>query len=197
MFPRLRHRWRPIITLTAIGAALFVSACGGSGDDQASAQQTFQDAALKFAQCMRENGVDMPDPQPGQGIRLQAGQNGVDPQSQTFQDAQSKCQQIMQDALPEDQRPDPTEMRDQLTKLAQCMRDHGINMPDPQVNSDGTVQFGGPSGSGSGGNTLDPSDPDFESARKACQQETGVGGPGGSGPGFGGGPPSSGSDSGN
>jgi hypothetical protein len=192
MFPRLRHPYRSGITLlVAAGAAIAVAACGGSGNDQADAQQNFQDAALKFAQCMRGHGVDVPDPQPGQGIQIQAGQNGIDPNSQTFKDAQSACQHIMQDAIPADQRPDPTQVQDQLLKLAQCMREHGIDMPDPKVNSDGTVQFGGPPGSGSGGNTPDPNDPAFESARKACEQETGVGGPGGAKtPFLGGGPPS-------
>jgi hypothetical protein len=201
MFPRLGHTFRPKITLialTAVGAAIALAACGGSSDDQASAQQSFQDAALKFAQCMRDNGVDVPDPQPGQGgIQIQAGQNGIDPNSETFRKAQSECQHFMRDAIPEDQRPDPTEMRDQLTKLAQCMREHGVDMPDPQVNSDGTVEFGSPPGSSSGGNMPDPNDPDFENARRACEQETGVGGPGGKGPIFGtGGPQTSGPNSG-
>jgi hypothetical protein len=142
---------------------------------------------------MRERGVDVPDPRPGSGgIQLQVGQNGIDPNSQTFKDAQSACQPIMRDAIPEDQRPDPAEMQDQLLKLAQCMREHGIDMPDPQVNSDGTVEIGGAPGSSSGGHMPDPNDPDFESARKACQQETGVGGPGGDeAPLLGGPPPAS------
>lgn len=193
MFPRPRHTYRTgIALLMAAGATLLLAACGGSGNGQANAQQNFQDAALRFAQCMREHGVDVPDPQPGQGIRIEGGQNGIDPNSQTFQDAQSACQHIMQDAVPADQRPDPSEMQDQLLKLAQCMREHGIDMPDPKVNSDGTVMFGGPAGSGSGGNMPDPNDPNFQSARTACQKESGVGGPGGAKtPFLGGGPPPS------
>jgi hypothetical protein len=193
MLPRLRHPYRSGITLLAVsGAAISLAACGGGSGGQTNAQQTFQDAALKFAQCMRQHGVDVPDPQAGSGgIQIQAGQNGVDPQSQTFQDAQSACQHFMRDAIPADQRPDPTQMRDQLTKLAQCMREHGIDMPDPQVNSDGTVEFGGHPGSGSGGNSPNPDDPAFQSAQQACQKETGVGGPGGGPPMLGGGPPPS------
>jgi hypothetical protein len=187
MHPRPRHPYRSgIMLLATAGVAIGLAACGGGGG-QANAQQTFQDAALKFAQCMRQHGVDVPDPRPGGGgIQFQAGQ-GLDPRSQSFQDAQSACQHFMQDAVPADQRANPAEMQDKLLKLAQCMREHGIDMPDPKVNSDGTVQFGGPPGSGSGSNMPNPDDPAFQSAQQACQKETGVGGPGGEF--LGGGPP--------
>jgi hypothetical protein len=191
MHPRLRHPYRSGITLLATaGVAISLAACGGGGG-QANAQQTFQDAALKFAQCMRQHGVDVPDPQTGGGgIQIQAGQNGIDPQSQTFKDAQSACQHFMQDAVPADQRPNPAEMQDQLLKLAQCMREHGIDMADPKVNSDGSIEFGGPAGSGSGSNMPDRGDPAFKAAQEACQKETGIGGPdGGETPFLGGGPP--------
>jgi hypothetical protein len=183
----VRHGMRGLITLAMVGASSALVACGGSASGE-DAQAKSEDAALKFAQCMRQHGVDMPDPQQGGGgIQIQAGQNGVDPQSQTFQDAQSACNQVMRDAIPADQRPDPTQMRDQLTKLAQCMREHGIDMPDPQLNSDGSLEFGGPPASGSGPNRSDPA---FQSAQEACQKETGVGGPdGGETPFMGGGPP--------
>jgi hypothetical protein len=79
---RTSARWR---TLGAFGAAalLILGACSGDeGDDVASAggeQKPARPAAtqssapldedaqaLVFAECMRDNGVDMPDPSPGQ-----------------------------------------------------------------------------------------------------------------------------------
>lgn len=33
---------------------------------------------------------------------------------------------------------------DQMRKYAKCMRDHGVDMPDPEVNSDGGVTMQGP-----------------------------------------------------
>jgi hypothetical protein len=184
----LRHPLRPFVTLLAIGAGSALVACGG-GDDSGNAEANFDDAQLEFAQCMRENGIDMPDPDSGGGgggIRIQLPE-GVDPDSETFQSAQEECQPIIEDAIPEGERPDPSEMRDQAVKLAQCMREHGVNMPDPQVDAEGRVTMGGPPpGGGEGGSGPDEgiqSDPDFEEAQEACQEEVG-----GFGPGPGGGP---------
>ena len=59
-----------------------------------------QETMLEFASCMREHGVDMPDPDfSGGGARMQfrAGAGGVDPESPTFQKAQEACQEILQE----------------------------------------------------------------------------------------------------
>jgi hypothetical protein len=56
------------------------------------------DEALKFARCMRSHGVDIPDPQAeGGGIRIggPGKQNGIDPRSPAFQDAQKACQSLL------------------------------------------------------------------------------------------------------
>ena len=50
---------------------------------------------------MRENGVDMPDPDfsGGGGGCFRVGGGGVDPDSATFRRAQEACQEILEDAL--------------------------------------------------------------------------------------------------
>jgi hypothetical protein len=63
-----------------------------SKEDQAK----FRDAALKFARCMRAHGVNVPDPQPGDGgIVIQKSSAGsstnIDPNSPAFQRAQRAC----------------------------------------------------------------------------------------------------------
>jgi hypothetical protein len=61
----------------------------GAGQQGQDGRQQAQ--ALKWVQCMRQNGVPtMPDPQPD-GRMLFTGDNGVDPESQAFKDAQQKC----------------------------------------------------------------------------------------------------------
>ena len=45
------------------------------------------------------------------------------------------------------------------------MREHGIDMPDPNPNG-GMVFEAGPGEGGKGG--IDPSDPDFQAAQEAC-----------------------------
>jgi hypothetical protein len=63
---------------------------------------------LSFAKCMREHGVDMPDPQfseNGGGGFFPAGpgggQGGVNPDSPTFREAQKACGEILENALPD------------------------------------------------------------------------------------------------
>lgn len=117
-----------------------------------------QERALKFAQCMREHGVDMPDPVSEDGkisIQIRA-KPGTDVDA-----AQAACKQWAPNGGPGGGKVDP-QMQEQMRKMAQCMRDNGVeNFPDPQEG---------------GGIRLDGSisgDPDFEAAQKKC----GMGGP--------------------
>jgi hypothetical protein len=59
-----------------------------------------QDKILAFARCMREHGVDMPDPDfSSGGVTFGIGgpdqKSGIDPGSETFQEAQRACQSLM------------------------------------------------------------------------------------------------------
>ena len=62
--------------------------------------------------------------------------------------------------------------------MRECMREHGIDMPDPQFGESGAVQqrIGGPAST--------PTDPKFQAAQKACRGRAGMigGGPGGAAP---------------
>lgn len=79
---------------------------GGRGPQLTPEQrQEMQDAMLEFAKCMREHGVDLPDPEfSGEGGRMlfrQRAQGGIDPDSETFREAQEACQDVLEDAMPE------------------------------------------------------------------------------------------------
>jgi hypothetical protein len=183
------RRW--LILVAALG--LLLAACGG--DDGAQGIASLQEgttagdasstttaavdpeqAVLDFAACMREHGVDMPDPEinsAGGGIGFgftiqgEASDQGTDDaQMQQMQEANEACQHFLEGVVQEFERPDMTEMQDQMLAFSQCMRDHGIDYPDPEFSEDGGVTiFGGP---GEGG--MDPSDPDFQAAQEACQE---------------------------
>ncbi|MCW2938689.1 MAG: hypothetical protein JWN00_1674 [Actinomycetia bacterium] len=114
-----------------------LAACGAGG--KPAAQKSFdpQDAALKFAQCMRQNGVNMKDPQAGR-IDIQAG-----PGDKSKVDAaMKKCQPIMAAGGKLGTKPDQQHL-DQMLKFAQCMRQHGVNMKDPSPGG-GVQMVGGP-----------------------------------------------------
>jgi hypothetical protein len=164
---------------------------GGGGENPRDSQE-FQDAALEFAQCMRDNGIDMPDPEfDGEGgVQIRAGGGpggaggpGGGPDDEEFQAAEEECRPIMEEVAPDIQL-DPEEQaerQDQMIEVAQCMRDRGHDMPDPEVDENGrvTVQAGpgqatGPA-PGSGG------EDEFESDMSECQEEAGMEMPDGAG----------------
>jgi hypothetical protein len=62
----------------------------------AAEQHQFQQAALRYAQCMRAHGIkDFPDPTNG-GLQLKAGPGSdLDPNSPAFQAAQNACQHFL------------------------------------------------------------------------------------------------------
>lgn len=145
-----------------------------------------QQAMLDYTQCMRDHGIDMPDPEfgsaTGGGVvvrQVTKGSDGdgsaLDPESPAFKDADAECQPLLRAAVGSTEI-DPAqqaEMREQMLAFAQCMRDHGVDFPDPTFSDDGgiSVHVGsdddGPSG-------LDPDDPKVEAAMEECSSSTGA-----------------------
>jgi hypothetical protein len=74
------------------------------------------------------------------------------------------------------------QVQQQLVKFAECMRSHGVNVPDPTFNGSGSGRgFGFRRAFGS----VDRNSPAFQSAMKACQSlrpQFGRGGGGGAPP---------------
>jgi hypothetical protein len=138
-----------------------------------------EDAMLAFARCMRQHGVDMPDPQPGQrGLTFAA---KPDTDMKAMEAAQEACGPIMQQAgRGPGQSMSPEEL-DALVRFASCMRAHGVDMPDPETSSSGAVRIGGKDG-------LDPNSATFQDAMDACQSLLPGGGPAGGAGGSDGGP---------
>jgi hypothetical protein len=109
------------------------SANNANGSGSLPSQTQLQQDALKYARCMRANGVpDFPDPNAGGGFLFRAG-GGVDPSSPAFQAARAKCGKL----LPSGPTPGSTthpsaQWLAHMVNVAQCMRRHGIaEFPDP------------------------------------------------------------------
>jgi hypothetical protein len=117
---------------------------------------------------MRSHGVtNFPDPTISGNratIQLNGGPGtGLDPNSPQMQSAQSACQHL----LPKGGQPSPQQRakaQDAAVHFAQCMRAHGINVPDPQVSTNGGLSIKVGPGQGT-----DPNSPQFQSAQSACQ----------------------------
>jgi hypothetical protein len=157
------------LTLTALaGAAVAVSACGsgGGGTGTSGSAKDPQQAALEFAQCMREHGVDMPDPTSGpngmmnQKIQIKGSPGQLDK-------AEQACRKYREAAAPNLTPEQQTELRDQAVRFAQCMREHGVDMPDPEISSGGGVVMRMKKRSGTG---IKGDSPAFEAAQKACER---------------------------
>jgi hypothetical protein len=166
------------LALPLVALAIFLpglAACGESGGSSggsgaasgggAAGEDT--DQYLKFAQCMRQNGVpEWPDPIDGTKFRLPMGSDGrpvINPNSPQFTAAARKCESVRPPGWTS--RQDPANQAKML-KYAQCMRKNGVpEFPDPQ------------------GGALDPGDvnpnsPQFTAAAQKCQSLRPAGGGG-------------------
>lgn len=128
----------------AVVAVLGSSACsaGGSGDgvasaggerDVASPSETEDTApldedaqALVFAECMRDNGIAMPDPGPGQRGLGEAFQREEvqDEDRETLQQAIATCRALMPQFEQEEHGDDV------MLELADCLREQGLDVSD-------------------------------------------------------------------
>ncbi|HEX6356389.1 hypothetical protein [Actinophytocola sp.] len=131
--------------LTAATLTLLVGACAGnantdrgvaslSDSDQPSAQQqgsdgkTDEDKNREFARCMREHGIDVPDPEPGHG-----GVTIKERDLEKVKPAREACQHLLPNGgVPEKM---DSEQLDRERERAKCMREHGIDVPDPDPNN--------------------------------------------------------------
>ena len=125
---------RPLAAL-AISVALISAGCSNASTETSTGNNTAGDheKAMKFAQCMRDNGVsEFPDPDASGAITIDAVVNGssVDPNSATFKQALSACRDLEPAGFMGQKR--SAQQQEAALKFAQCMRDNGVkDFPDP------------------------------------------------------------------
>lgn len=114
-----------------------------------------------MAQCMRDQGMDVADPEEGGGVQIQG--RGKKMSKKKVDDAMAACRKFAPQGL--DKGADPKAM-DNMREYAKCMRENGVEeFPDPQ----------------GGGMRLDAKvaeDPDVPAADKKCKPKMGKGGGG-------------------
>ncbi|HZM84803.1 MAG TPA: hypothetical protein VFC19_54470 [Candidatus Limnocylindrales bacterium] len=168
---------RTVIALVLLSA---LAGCGGERSDNgvASAGGTPSarpsagnaaglsqaDKALKWAQCMREQGIDVPDPEPGTG-NFQLG-FGPGTDQTKVQAAMQACREYQ--PFGEGGQAGNPQVMERQRKFAQCMRDNGVpSFPDPQPG--GMIRIDESTGQ----------DPDFPAAQEKCRPllQVGTGSP--------------------
>ncbi len=142
-----------------------------------TADQTDEELALAFTQCMRGAGVDLADPTVNADGSIQLFQPGansnIDPNDPDVTDAFEVCGDLIAGAsfLP-GAGLDQSEIEDRLLGFTQCLRDLGFDVDDPDL-SGGFA--GGPAAIF--GDNFDPTDPANADAVQECQAAFGAGGP--------------------
>ena len=164
-----------MVAVLAVALGLLAAGCGGTagagtdgvataggakdaGTDDAKAEKDPQQAGLDFARCMREHGVDMPDPEfGGDGfIRVGPGDAAASGEATAgeptgppagFEEADKACRHFLDDLVQDGGGPIDAEAQDRMLKFAECMREHGVDMPDPEFSGGGgrfQARVGGP-----------------------------------------------------
>ncbi len=165
----MKHR--TTLAAAMLAAAVLLTGCGSEEPDNQVASGTGAQAestapssapaslsrdelAIKFTQCLREQGLNVPDPEPGKGPMLKFDKNSGVTQ-QKVQEAMDACKQYNPQA---DGSPNP-QQEENGRKYAECMRTNGVEkFPDPKPGQRGIMIGPGVA-----------DDPDFQKAQDACQ----------------------------
>ena len=135
-----------------------------------------------FASCMRQHGIDLQVSSAGDkdggfvtngsaagGPKGSGGPKvGSDKDKAKFDAANKACAPLLPKGGVNGGGPGMDAATQQkMLDFSACMRDHGINMPDPKFENGGaTVQIGGDNGDGP---QIDPNSQAFKDAQKACE----------------------------
>ncbi|GII81459.1 hypothetical protein Sru01_64410 [Sphaerisporangium rufum] len=112
-----------------------------------------EEMGIKFTQCLREHGLDVPDPQPGEGIRFKFGK---DTDRTTVDKAMEACRRYAPGKVGTGGA-DP-ERQENQRKFAACMRENGVEkFPDLEG---GQIKITPEIGE----------DPDFPAAERKCNE---------------------------
>jgi hypothetical protein len=132
----MTRKLRPLAALAMV--ALIGAGCSNDSDgtgtgNNAAANQT---QAVKFAECMRDNGVsEFPDPDASEGLTIDGVVNGssLDPSSAAWKEAIGACRDLQPPGFTGDKDISAEEQEVRL-EFAQCMRDNGVkDFPDPAI----------------------------------------------------------------
>jgi hypothetical protein len=148
--------------------ALIGAGCSGNGSSGGSKNATNRETAMKFAECMREDGVSaFPDPDASGELTIDgiANRSSLDTSTAAFKKAIGACRDLEPAGFMGHKR--STQEQEHGLVFAQCMRDSGVkDFPDPT--SDGplidTTRI--PSAAGRGARSI----PGFQAAVDKCHE---------------------------
>jgi hypothetical protein len=136
-----------------------------------------EEGLIAFSECLRENGLEVGDPTVGPDGSLQmppivveseVPADGEEPDQAALDEMMrrtdavfAECEPLLGEvAFTGGDLPDFDEFEDLLLEYAACMRDRGVDVPDPDFSSHGSVMLG---------LAGDPEDPEFAAADEVCR----------------------------
>ncbi|MFE2943553.1 hypothetical protein ACFXKG_31545 [Streptomyces sp. NPDC059255] len=143
-----RQRHLRIMAVTAAAAfSLLTTACSGEqagggkeGEDSkgrtvVSEEGNKADQAFEYRKCLREQGLDVPEPKPGEGGQgMSIGGDGM---------SKEKVEKAIKACAGKGGAGGAREItqaeKDKALKFARCMRENGFDMPDPNFGGGGAV----------------------------------------------------------
>jgi hypothetical protein len=163
---------RKLRSLAALAmVALIGAGCSNASSENATGSTgttnaTNRGKAVKFAECMRENGVSaFPDPDASGELTIDGIANGssLNPTTAAFKKAISACKDQEPPGLMGRKR--SAQEQETALKFAQCMRDNGIkDFPDPIKDGPLIDTRRIPSAAGKGALSI----PGFKAAQEKC-----------------------------
>jgi len=131
----MRRTLRPLAGLAML--AVIVAGCSstsaGTGSSGGNSTASTHEKAVRFAECMRANGVSaFPDPNASGELTIDAVANGssLDTGSAAFKQAMSACKELEPPGFTGGKV--TPQQRTVRLKFAQCIRDNGVkDFPDP------------------------------------------------------------------
>ncbi|MFD7492269.1 hypothetical protein ACFV8T_07605 [Streptomyces sp. NPDC059832] len=137
-----RTQSRGVVAACLIAAAVVLSATACSGDGGGSGsgsgtknggsasdtKKTDEDQALEHRKCLREQGLKVAEPKPGDDVRGMT-INGGGKSKQEMEKAFKACQDKAVGGGPKEIT---QAQKDKMLAFARCMRKNGIDMPDPK-----------------------------------------------------------------
>ncbi len=174
-------------TPSSAGVATLSEDDKADGKTTADQQKDAEAELVKWAECMRENGIDIPDPTAdGEGnLRLvrqaQRATGGSDEATggavrigEDFEKAREECGDPPRIPGAGPSEADLKELQENALALSQCMRDEGVeDYPDPDFSRSGPgagagvrITMRGPSDSG-----VDMDDPEVPAAFEVCRDK--------------------------
>jgi hypothetical protein len=137
-----------------------------TGSTGSSKTATNREKAMKFAECMRDNGVtEFPDPNASGELTIDGIANGssLDPSTPTWKQAIGACKDLQPPGFTGHTR--SAQEQEHALEFAQCMRDSGVkDFPDPTRDGPLIDTSRIPSAAGRGARSI----PGFQAAMQRC-----------------------------